>query len=92
VVRSQGDEPRPSPALRLLVVQDAGERCGYCSSSSLVTGMPLVLEHLVPKAKGGPTVRENLWLSCYRCNEFKGRASDAVDPDTGERVMLFNPR
>src|SRR5262245_25621219 len=54
--------------------------------------MPLVFEHLRPKAAGGPTRRENLWLSCYRCNEFKGTRTEAIDPESGECAPLFNPR
>ncbi len=54
--------------------------------------MPLMIEHIIPDALGGPTTRENLWLACYRCNEFKGDRTDAVDPTTGEVVALFNPR
>jgi hypothetical protein len=37
-------------------------------------------------------VRDNLWLACHRCNEFKGDRTTAVDPQTGETVALFNPR
>ena len=54
--------------------------------------MPLEYEHLYPEALGGPTTRENLWLACRRCNDFKGNRIDAVDLETGERVALFNPR
>lgn len=54
--------------------------------------MPLEIEHIIPQAAGGLTVRENLWLACHRCNEFKGDRTQAVDPLTGERVALFNPR
>jgi HNH endonuclease len=54
--------------------------------------MPLDIDHLVPEALGGLTVRENLWLACGRCNDFKGDRSDAIDPRTGQRVALFNPR
>ena len=30
--------------------------------------------------------------SCYRCNEFKGAKTYAVDPATGELAALFHPR
>lgn len=49
-------------------------------------------EHLTPLASEGQTVEENLWLSCRRCNQFKGKQTDVVDSITGERVALFNPR
>ncbi len=41
-------------------------------------------EHLTPIAAGGQTIEENLWLSCRRCNEFKGTQTQAVDPETKE--------
>ena len=37
-------------------------------------------------------MRENLWLACTRCNDFKGERTDAEDPQTGDTVPLFNPR
>ncbi len=58
--------------LRRQVRADAGARCGYCHSPEAFLGMPLDIEHLVPEAAGGGTVRENLWLACSRCNDFKG--------------------
>ncbi|MBI4769405.1 MAG: HNH endonuclease [Chloroflexi bacterium] len=49
-------------------------------------------DHIIPEAAGGLTVRENLWLACHRCNEFKGDRTAANDPEAGELVALFNPR
>ena len=78
--------------LRRQVRADAGGRCGYCHTPEALIGMPLEFEHLYPEAHGGATVRENLWLACTRCNDFKGDRTDGVDPQTGETVPLFNPR
>lgn len=78
--------------LRRQVRIDSGGRCGYCHTLEALIGMPLEFEHLHPDAHGGATVRENLWLACTRCNDFKGDRMDAVDPETGETVSLFNPR
>jgi len=78
--------------LRRQVQADASRRCGYCRSPEVLTGMPLEIEHIIPEAAGGLTVRENLWLACHRCNEFKGDRTQAIDPLTGESVALFNPR
>jgi hypothetical protein len=78
--------------LRRQVRADAGGRCGYCHTPEALIGMPLEFEHLYPEARGGATVRENLWLACTRCNDFKGDRTDAVDSETGETVPLFNPR
>jgi 5-methylcytosine-specific restriction endonuclease McrA len=78
--------------LRQRVAERAQHRCGYCLTQEIVSGIPLTLEHIIPKAKGGPTVEENLWLSCRLCNEAKGVLTEVVDPQTGVTAPLFNPR
>jgi len=54
--------------------------------------MPLDVEHLIPEAAGGPTIRDNLWLACSRCSDFKGDRLEAVDPETGKHVAWYDPR
>jgi len=81
-----------SQTLRNYVSRQAGFRCGYCLTQELVSGVPLTLEHLIPRAKGGGDMEENLWLSCRLCNEAKGIITEAPDPETGRLVLLFNPR
>lgn len=78
--------------LRRQVMQDAGHRCGYCLSDEALTGMSLSIDHIIPRAAGGATEQENLWLACRPCNEFKGAQTHATDPESGETVPLFNPR
>lgn len=55
-------------------------------------GMPTEVEHLILRAACGRTEEENLWLSCRRCNEFKGTQTAVSDPNTAELVALFHPR
>lgn len=81
-----------SAALRRQVRKDSQERCGYCHSPEGFLGMPLDVDHLIPEAAGGLTTRENLWLACSRCNDFKGNRFKAPDQLTGEQAPLFNPR
>lgn len=50
------------------------------------------MEHILPRSQGGSDDCSNLAASCYRCNEFKGAKTAAVDPETGQLVPLFNPR
>jgi hypothetical protein len=78
--------------LRERIAAQAKHRCGYCQTQEVVSGIPLTLEHLIAKGVGGPDEEENLWLSCRLCNEAKRMLSEAVDPQSGERVPLFNPR
>jgi hypothetical protein len=50
------------------------------------------MEHILPRSLDGTDDRSNLAASCYRCNEFKGAKTHAIDPETGQLVSLFNPR
>ena len=52
----------------------------------------MVVEHIVPLVAGGASEVDNLCLSCYRCNEFKGPRQRATDPRDGQLVLLFHPR
>lgn len=81
-----------SKALYTRLRQELGLRCGYCRTSSAITGERHTIEHLIPTARGGSSEEENLWISCRRCNGAKGTQVDAIDPESGQRVSLFNPR
>lgn len=70
----------------------ANHRCGYCQTQEVVSGIPLTVEHLLPKAQGGNDEEENLWLSCRFCNGHKADQTEALDPKTDQLVPLFNPR
>ena len=50
-------------------------RCEYCQSSMQLTGIPLVIDHIQPKASEGSESPDNFAASCYRCNEFKGASN-----------------
>ncbi|MEV0118754.1 RNA-guided endonuclease IscB [Streptomyces sp. NPDC050844] len=45
-----------------------GHACAYCG----VTGVPLNIEHVRPRAQGGTERITNLVLSCVPCNQAKG--------------------
>lgn len=78
--------------LRRSIRSDAKGRCGYCHTPEILIGMPMEFEHIYPEALGGETVRENLWLACSRCNDFKLDRIEAIDPETQASVRLFHPR
>lgn len=84
--------PYVSAQLAAQILADAGHRCGYCRTDERLTGSLLSIEHLLPVAAGGPTERANLWRSCRECNERKGAQLQAADPESGEKVQLYNPR
>lgn len=81
-----------SRSLRASILEQAAHRCGYCQTQERVSGIPLTIEHILPRTSGGTDDIENLWCSCRLCNEAKGVLVDALDPDTGVSVALFNPR
>jgi 5-methylcytosine-specific restriction endonuclease McrA len=50
------------------VLRRDGYRCGYCGRGDL----PLTVDHIIPKAKGGTDSWENLVCACTFCNNRKG--------------------
>ena len=70
----------------------AANRCGYCLVPQKLVSYKLEIEHLIPKAKGGETEEENLWLACRQCNLIKGIKIQGLDTLTFEHADLFNPR
>ncbi len=79
-------------SIRQQVITVANQCCEYCQTQQRLIGMPLVIDHIIPRAMGGSSDLTNLAASCYRCNEFKGAKIDVVDPLTKEQVSLFHPR
>lgn len=74
------------------IAEEARYRCEYCLLQERISGIPLTLEHIIPRAHGGNDDDTNLWLSCRTCNEKKGTRTEAVDPVTEDLVLLFHPR
>ena len=54
--------------VREYVLHKWRHRCAYCGA----TEMPLQLEHIIPKARGGSERVSNLALACEACNLKKG--------------------
>lgn len=78
--------------LRAAVVQRAKDMCEFCrlSQKSQVATFPV--DHVIPIALGGRTDFNNLALTCPMCNARKWVHIEGIDPRSGERVPLFNPR
>ncbi|MBX7170601.1 MAG: HNH endonuclease [Pyrinomonadaceae bacterium] len=72
--------------------QKAKNRCGYCLNPQELMPFKLEVEHIYPKALGGETVEENLWLACRECNGHKSKKVKATDSLSGKTFKLFNPR
>ncbi len=54
--------------IRQYLLEKWARRCSYCGK----TGVPLEIEHIVPKARGGGSRVSNLALACAPCNQQKG--------------------
>ena len=51
-----------------------GRRCAYCGASGVGQGgVPLNLDHIHPRSRGGSDRVSNLALACVPCNQAKGR-------------------
>lgn len=72
--------------------QKLGPRCEYCQTSIKITGESNTIDHIIPTARGGTSDEGNLCIACRHCNETKSAQIEAIDPETNERVALFNPR
>ncbi|MBI2569993.1 MAG: HNH endonuclease [Candidatus Schekmanbacteria bacterium] len=54
--------------LREYLLEKWGRHCAYCDAENV----PLQIEHIVPKSRGGSDRACNLTLACRPCNERKG--------------------
>lgn len=81
-----------SDKLRGQITQLDQNRCAYCQTSEANSGIPLTVDHILPRARGGLTILENLCLACRTCNEYKSDSTEALDPVTGLMTPLFHPR
>ena len=81
-----------SASLREEVVNRAGNRCENCGLSQVGQEATFHVDHVVPRAAGGPTSAANLALACVSCSLRKSAKETAVDPESGANVPLFNPR
>lgn len=93
VLRGLGGSNAP-PATRLAgfevkeyLLQKWGHRCAYCDK----TGVPLEIEHIRARSRGGSHRESNLTLSCVPCNQAKGNQDIQVflahDPERLARIL-----
>ena len=79
-------------SLRRQVYERAGGRCEYCRLSEADAFFSHEADHIISEKHGGDTSADNLALSCFDCNRFKGSDIASTDQLTGTLVYLFNPR
>lgn len=73
--------------VREYVLEKWGRKCAYCD----VKDVPLEIEHIIPRSKGGSNRPSNLTLSCVDCNQAKGNQNIrdylSDDPKRLARIM-----
>jgi hypothetical protein len=58
---------------REYLLEKWGRRCAYCGAKGTGPGaVPLNIDHVVPRSKGGSDRVSNLVLACTACNQAKG--------------------
>jgi 5-methylcytosine-specific restriction endonuclease McrA len=59
--------------VREYLLEKFNRQCCYCSAKDV----PLEVEHIVPKSRGGSNRISNLCLACHPCNQRKGNQTAA---------------
>ncbi|BAY45332.1 hypothetical protein SAMD00079811_29350 [Scytonema sp. HK-05] len=74
--------------VREYLLEKWGRCCAYCNSS----GVPLQIDHIKPKSKGGSDRISNLTLACERCNLAKGNkpVEDFLKKDSARLSTEFH--
>ncbi len=59
--------------VREYLLEKWGRKCAYCADE----GVPLEIEHITPRSRGGADRVTNLTLACHPCNQAKGNRNAA---------------
>ena len=59
--------------VREYLLEKWGRKCAYCGA----TNVPLEIEHIIPKSRGGSNRVSNLTIACHKCNLKKGNKTAA---------------
>ena len=70
--------------VREYLLEKFGRKCCYCGKENI----PLEIEHIIPKSRGGTNRIDNLCLACHECNQKKGNmtAEEFGYPDIQKQV------
>ena len=79
-------------ALRRQVYERANGKCEYCLLPERYAVKRHEADHIRAEKHGGLTTFDNLCLSCFDCNRFKGSDLSSIDPLTDDVVALYHPR
>lgn len=78
--------------IREYLLEKWGRKCAYCGAENV----PLQVEHIQPRAKGGTNRISNLCMSCEPCNIKKGTQNIEMflkkKPDVLKRILAQSKR
>lgn len=81
-----------SDIVQAQVHRRAAYYCEYCHASEKWQYVRFTVDHVIPLDLGGTDDLENLALACFHCNRRKWNHVKGIDPESGQEVLLFNPR
>ena len=74
------------------ILKRDGHKCAYCGRADL----PLTIDHVIPRSKGGDDSWENLVAACLPCNNRKGNRTPEesklklkIKPYTPNHIMFM---
>ena len=71
----------------------ANHACEYCRMlQAFYPTVVFPIDHVIARQHGGPTILNNLALSCLHCNSHKGPNIAGLDPKSKRLSKLFHPR
>jgi len=79
-------------SIRQIVATRANNICEYCRCLEQFSTQSFTVDHIKPRKVGGETILENLAWSCFGCNAYKHTKIEGIDPETNQKISLFNPR
>lgn len=59
--------------VREYLLEKFGHKCAYCGAESV----PMEVEHIIPRSRGGSDRVSNLAIACKACNQIKGNLTAA---------------
>jgi hypothetical protein len=77
---------------RIAVRERANRQCEYCRLPDKADEWPFHVDHILARVHGGSNSRENLCWACTQCNLHKSSNFASIDPLTGQRIDLLDPR
>jgi 5-methylcytosine-specific restriction endonuclease McrA len=59
-------------SLIALIRDRAARCCEYCRLPQVLSSIPFEIDHIISRKHRGESTPENLALSCFYCNSYKG--------------------